>query len=145
MTVLEYEVAAPPEQVFAVLADGWSYAGWVVGASRMRDVDAHWPAPGSRIHHSVGVWPVLISDVSVVEEVRPGELLLLEVRFWPVGHGRVRFTLRGHDGGTAVTMEEWASGGPARVLHNALTEPLVRARNRETLRRLAWLAERRES
>jgi hypothetical protein len=33
-----------PEQVFAVLHDGWTYPVWVVGASRMRDVDPGWPA-----------------------------------------------------------------------------------------------------
>ena len=29
-----------PEQVFAVLCDGWTYPVWVVGASRMRSVSA---------------------------------------------------------------------------------------------------------
>jgi hypothetical protein len=33
-----------PEQVFAVLHDGWIYPVWIVGASRMRDVDDGWPA-----------------------------------------------------------------------------------------------------
>jgi hypothetical protein len=37
-----------PGQVFAVLRDGWTYPVWVVGASRMRDVDDGWPAPGTR-------------------------------------------------------------------------------------------------
>ena len=35
-------VAAPAEAVWAVLADGWQYATWVVGASRVRAVDAGW-------------------------------------------------------------------------------------------------------
>ena len=35
-----------PEDVFAVLADGWLFPTWVVGASRMRDVDAAWPEVG---------------------------------------------------------------------------------------------------
>lgn len=29
-------VGADPDDVFAVLADGWSYAGWVVGDSYIR-------------------------------------------------------------------------------------------------------------
>ena len=33
-------IAADAEWVFAVLADGWHYPTWVVGAARMRDVDA---------------------------------------------------------------------------------------------------------
>jgi hypothetical protein len=32
--------ACSPQAVFEVLADGWLYPGWVVGASRMRAVDA---------------------------------------------------------------------------------------------------------
>ena len=51
-----------PEEVFDVLNDGWSYPLWVVGASRIRDVDAGWPGPGSKLHHSFGVWPLLIDD-----------------------------------------------------------------------------------
>ena len=40
-------VAATPDQVWRVLADGWLYPLWVVGATRMRDVDEHWPAVGA--------------------------------------------------------------------------------------------------
>lgn len=50
-------VKAPIDAVWAVLADGWSYPVWVVGASRVRDVDAGWPAVGTRIHHAFGPWP----------------------------------------------------------------------------------------
>ncbi|MDQ6715529.1 MAG: SRPBCC family protein, partial [Actinomycetota bacterium] len=55
-------IEAPPGAVWAVLADGWLYATWVVGASRVRDVDLDWPTEGSRIHHSLGSWPALLSD-----------------------------------------------------------------------------------
>ena len=37
-----------PRHVFDVLANGWVYPSWVVGASRMRDVDEGWPRPGTR-------------------------------------------------------------------------------------------------
>ena len=52
---------ATPEQVWAVLSDGWLYPVWV-GASRMREVDETWPEVGSKLHHSVGAWPLLIDD-----------------------------------------------------------------------------------
>ncbi len=35
------DVAAPAAAVWGVLADGWLYANWVVGASRVRSVDPH--------------------------------------------------------------------------------------------------------
>ncbi len=66
-----------------MLADGWLYPSWVVGASRVRGVDATWPQPGSRSHHSVGVWPDLIDDHTEEEELVDQRLLLLKARAWP--------------------------------------------------------------
>ena len=60
------DVDAPAQAVWDVLADGWDYATWVVGASRVRDVDRTWPAEGSRIHHSFGLWPVVVNRISPV-------------------------------------------------------------------------------
>ena len=44
-------------RVFAVLSNGWLYPSWVVGASRIRAVEAAWPAEGAKIHHSFGIYP----------------------------------------------------------------------------------------
>jgi hypothetical protein len=137
------QVVATPEQVFEVLADGWSYASWVVGASHIRAVEAGWPKPGTCIHHSVGAWPLLIKDSTEVVESDPPRMLLLNVRVWPIGHGHVRFTMEPESGHTVVTMEEVPSGGPALLAKNPLTDKLISARNRETLARLAQLVEGR--
>jgi hypothetical protein len=51
-----------PDDVWAVLSDGWLYPTWVVGATRMRDVDSTWPQTGSKLHHSAGVWPAVVND-----------------------------------------------------------------------------------
>lgn len=133
-----------PQDVFDVLADGWSYATWVVGAARIRDVDPAWPAPGSRIHHSVGLWPLLISDNTEVEHVDPPHVLRLKVRLWPTGAGVVTMACVGKDGGTEVTMEEQLVSGPASWLPTPVKDALLYARNVEALRRLAYLAENRE-
>ena len=61
-------MACSPEDVFAVLADGWLFPTWVVGASRMRKVEEAWPQVGSRLHHSFGVWPALLNDETTVHE-----------------------------------------------------------------------------
>ena len=103
MTVVSREIAAPVDQVFAVLADGWSYAGWVVGASRIRRVDDGFPEPGAKIHHSVGTWPLLIDDTTSVIDCDPGRRLELRVRAWPFGEGFVGLTL--HDKGATTTVE----------------------------------------
>ena len=66
-----------PDDVFAVLGDGWLYPTWVVGASRMRAVDPAWPAEGAHLHHSLGAWPVLFDDDT--QEAEPAALLTRRV------------------------------------------------------------------
>ncbi|MFI5585592.1 SRPBCC family protein [Amycolatopsis sp. NPDC051758] len=141
MTEVSRVIDVPPEAVFAVLADGWLYAGWVVGSSHIRDVDENWPAIGSRIHHSVGPWPVHIQDKTVVTAVEPGLSLSLQARGWPLGEAAVGLTLVPHgEGKTEVRMTEHIVGGPAKVLPAALQTLLIKPRNTESLARLADLA-----
>ncbi|MFC4003295.1 SRPBCC family protein [Prauserella oleivorans] len=129
---------ASPDEVFAVLADGWCYAGWVVGNAHIRQVDRDWPAEGSRIHHSAGVWPLQVPDVSTVVAVRPGELLDLDARLWPFGRARVRLNLRPEpDGNTTVVLEEQAVTGPLSVVPAAVQALFLKPRNTEALSRLA--------
>jgi hypothetical protein len=136
-------MSATPDQVWQVLADGWLYPLWVVGASRIRDVDAAWPAPGARLHHSVGAWPVLLDDITEVMECQPGALLELKAHAWPAGRADVRIRLRPQASETEVVFEEQATDGPAALLPRAAQDPLLSWRNVESLRRLAFLAERR--
>ena len=135
---------ATPDQVWAVLSDGWLYPLWVVGATRMRDVDDLWPAPGARLHHSVGTWPLTLDDVTEVEESVPGSRLVLKAHAWPAGRADVTITLRPQGAETEVVMEENASAGPGAMVPKALQDPLLTWRNVESLRRLAFLVERRQ-
>lgn len=136
-------IHAPAADVFAVLTDGWTYAAWVVGASRVRAVEAGWPQPGFSIHHSVGAWPALIDDTTTVERYEPARYLQLKVRAWPTGEGRVQFEASEQDGECLLTMREQPVKGPANLLPKAMVEPLLGYRNVETLRRLALLVEGR--
>ncbi|WEO78146.1 SRPBCC family protein [Cryobacterium sp. SO2] len=130
-----------PEKVFAVLADGWLYPGWVVGASRIREVDPAWPATGSAIHHSVGVWPALIDDSTLVLEWDPPRHALLRARGWPIGEAQVTIDVKPRGDGCVVRLAEDATAGPGRFVPRPLRDVAIRARNAETLRRLAYLAE----
>lgn len=136
-------IKCPPDAVFAVLADGWTYASWVVGAARIRDVDDDWPAVGSRIHHSVGAWPLMISDTTSVEAVTPPSELVLTVRAWPAGQGKVRMRIVPEGAWSRVTMEEDAEAGPALAMIKPVRDLMLSWRNTEALRRLAYLAENR--
>ncbi|HEX6758188.1 MAG TPA: SRPBCC family protein, partial [Propionibacteriaceae bacterium] len=104
-----------PEQVFAVLRDGWTYPVWVVGASRMRDVDAGWPAPGTKLYHSFGMWPLLLDDTTQVLEIEPGQRLVLEARGWPVGKARVEISVQAETDGSLVSIAEDVTDGPTQL------------------------------
>jgi uncharacterized protein YndB with AHSA1/START domain len=140
MGTITRTVATTPDRVFAILADGWTYSGWVVGCSHIRNVDAGYPAPGTKIHHSVGVWPALIEDTTEVVEVEDGKRLVLEARVWPVGKAKVVFTLATQGDETVVTMEEESTSGPGKVMQNPITDPLLDRRNEESLARLFAMA-----
>jgi hypothetical protein len=133
-------VPAARDAVFAILADGWSYAAWLVGCSRIRDADDDWPAKGTRIHHSIGPWPLLIEDTTSVLAVQEPGLLILEARLWPLGRARVRFDLVPTGDGTDLTMTEVATRGPIALLPAPLQARLIAPRNRESLDRLSRLA-----
>lgn len=144
MVSITERLDAPPDAVAAVMRDGWTYAGWVVGASRVRAVDAGWPQPRSRIHHSVGTWPLVIDDTTSVREctLAPDGAgrLVLQARAWPAGEATVAFELAADGDGTRVTLSEDATKGPATLLPRPARSLLLKFRNRETLRRLGLLA-----
>lgn len=131
-----------PDDVFATLADGWLYPVWVVGAARMRAVSPRWPEQGSKLQHSVGVWPVLIDDSTEIVEWSPPNRVRLRAKAGPIGRAVVVIDVRERGETTLVTMGEEPVAGPGRLV-SQLIAPLLRARNRETLRRLGFLAEGR--
>ncbi|MBC7723539.1 MAG: SRPBCC family protein [Burkholderiaceae bacterium] len=141
MDAISRLMACPPEAVFRVLEDGWLYPTWVVGASRMRDVDDDWPAVGARIHHSVGVWPALIDDTTSVTEWDAPRHARFRARGWPMGEAFVQLDVKPRGAGCVVRIAEDAVRGPGAIVPKFLRQAGIRFRNRETLARLAYLAE----
>src|SRR6478609_704006 len=144
MVTVSRPARCTPDAVLDVLADGWSYATWVVGTARIRAVDPGWPAPGSRILHSVGLWPALLDDETVVRAWVPGSGIELQARGWPAGEARVRITVvpGAASGGCTVRISEDADKGPGRLVPRPVRSAVIGSRNVETLRRLVHLAER---
>jgi hypothetical protein len=135
-------MSASAQAVWKVLADGWTYPSWVVGASRMRAVAADWPAVGAELHHSIGVWPLLIDDVTRVVAAEPERELRLRGKGWPAGEVEIHLVLRdGEDGGCEVVMREDVVSGPTKLIAKPVRVPLMKRRNREALLRLSYLAE----
>ncbi len=137
-------IPAPSRAVWAALCDGWTYSSWVVGTIRIRRVDADWPAVGSRLDHTVGMWPIMLQDHTQVLENDPGRRLVLQARGWPAGEARVELDLSDEGGETTVSMQEDPTSGPGAWISNPLVDRIGKLRLDETLHRLALLVEGRQ-
>lgn len=144
MSITKRLTTASPQDVWNVVADGWTFSSWVVGASRLRAVNAAWPAVGSRLHHSVGTWPALIDDHTEVLECEPGRRIVMQARIRPVGEASVELVLEPDGSGTLMRITEDFTRGPATLAPKAARDAGLHVRNVETLKRLAFLAERRQ-
>lgn len=142
MLTVTHRTPAAPADVWAVVADGWTYPSWVVGASRMRAVSADWPQVGATLHHSAGTWPALLDDTTTVREMVPAERVVLRAEGGPVGSAVVDLTLTPDGTGTQLAIREDAVSGPGSLVPTPVRQALIAPRNRETLRRLALMAER---
>lgn len=129
----------PPEDVFDHLLDPWEYPQWLLGASKMRDVDDDWPGIGSKFHHTVGFGPLKVNDTSQILECDPPRRLVLKVKVTPIVQGIVTFTLvPTPEGGTVLTLQEEPALRIAGVLRPAL-DPPTHFRNSRSLKDLADL------
>jgi uncharacterized protein YndB with AHSA1/START domain len=135
------QIAASPDEVFAVLADPDAYGHWVVGSDTIRDADLSWPKVGSRFHHRVGFGLLKLNDHTEVIESDPPNRLVIRARTRPLATAEIRLLLIAHDHGTELTMIETAGDALSRWVFNPITDPLVHLRNVESLRRLRRMAE----
>ncbi len=140
----EIYIEASQERVFAVLSEPRSFARWVVGSSEIRRADPEWPSVGTAFDHSVGIWPLTLADSSEVVQCEPGRLLKLLVKARPFSRAYVTLNLEPSNGGTRLSMDEFAADTRSRLFFNVLTNPLVHVRNNVSLRRLKALSEGNE-
>jgi Polyketide cyclase / dehydrase and lipid transport len=140
----EIYIGAPPERVFAVLSEPRSFARWVVGSREVRRADPGWPSVGTAFDHRVGIWPLTLADNSEVVQCEPARLLKLLVKARPFSKAYVTLGLKASNGGTQLSMDEFAADTRSRLFFNVLTDPLVHVRNNVSLRRLKALSEGKE-
>jgi uncharacterized protein YndB with AHSA1/START domain len=145
MATTDRFVAAPPEAVWAELADGWTYSAWVPGTVKIRAVDDTWPAVGSKIHHAVGLWPIMLQDETESTRCEEPHRLTLQARAWPAGEALIDIRLTPVAGGCEVSVHETPTHGPGAWVNNPLTEAALDHRIREMLDRLGRMAEGHES
>jgi uncharacterized protein YndB with AHSA1/START domain len=141
----EILIEATPAEVFDVLVDPAAFVVWVVGAKEIRDVDDGWPAPGTRIHHTIGAGPFTVQDTTAIRRIDPPRHLELGVRFRPAGEGTVVVDLEPAYGGrcTRVRFSETFDAGAAGCSWGWPVDQLTRLRNNLSLHRLRQLVLRR--
>ena len=145
MAVNTTVVHAPPEAVFDVLSDPAAFGAFVVGSKHVRRFDPTWPERGSVFHHTLGVGPFILRDLTRVEEVEEDRRLVLRAQMRPFAVNRVAFRLVPGEEGTEVAVEEHPIEGLAAAMWNPALDRLMWLRNQEMLRRLKVLAERRHA
>ena len=141
MATTDTQIAASPDEVFAVLANAENYGDWVVGSDAIRDADPTWPKVGARFYHRIGFGPLKVNDHTEVLEVDSPHRLVMHARARPLGTARVTMLLTERAGGTHVTMIEVAGDRLSQLALNRLTDPLIHLRNVEALRRLKRIVE----
>jgi uncharacterized protein YndB with AHSA1/START domain len=143
MAVLNVLIDRDPEQVWQVLSDGRSYADWVAGTQRIRDVDASWPEPGSSLHYSFGAGGLTLDDVTTVRLMEPGRRLEMEAQAGRLGSARISIELLPWgQGRTVVIMDEHPLTGPGARWHSMPLDAALRLRNRRMMRSLADVVRR---
>jgi len=136
-------IEATPDRVWDVLADGWLYPLWVVGATAMQDVDDTWPDAGARLDHLSGSWPLALKQRTTVLECDPGRRLVLEASSRHLGASRIATSLTPSRDGVDVRLERHLVRGIRKIVPEPVKRPLLNAWADDCLLRLSFLAERR--
>lgn len=134
-------VKCPPERVWEILADGDSYARWVVGTQEILSVDTRWPAVDAELRFQAGLGPLRIQDTCIVRICEPRHRLELEAMARPFGTARIAFRLIPWSENTLVILDEHPLIGPGARLQGPVSEFLLHLRNRRLLDNLATVAE----
>lgn len=136
MAVLNVLIPRSVEEVWSVLADGWSYAQWVVGTQEVHDVEAGWPQVGTSLHYSVGAGRATIRDATTVRIMEPQRRLELEARAGRLGNARISIEILPWGADAVVVIDEHPLTGPGARWHNMLVDGALRFRNKRMLRNL---------
>ncbi|HEY1634374.1 MAG TPA: SRPBCC family protein [Acidimicrobiales bacterium] len=144
MAVRNVLIPHEPDAVWSVLADGYSYAEWVVGTKEIHSVDQYWPEVGSSLRFTAGLGRLSITDFTTSRLCVPGDRLELEARALPYGSVRISIEILPWGGESVVIIDEHPLRGPTPLLENPLVEFGLTIRNRQMLRKLARAVENRQ-
>jgi uncharacterized protein YndB with AHSA1/START domain len=135
-------IECPPSQVWDILADGHSYAQWVVGTREILHTDGRWPEVGALLRFRAGLGPWTFEDTCEVRICEDQRRLELEAEAKPFGTARIAFTLIPWARHTLVILDEHPLRGLGARLQGPPTEIALHLRNRQLLANLARTATR---
>jgi hypothetical protein len=145
MTTNTSHLPVTPERAFEALEDPRSFRYLVAGARRVRRFDPRWPEPGTALHHTVGIPPLLVWDQTEVMASEPPGRLLLEARIGPFGALSVEICFRARpDGCEMVVTERPVRGLVNQPVLRQIVEAGIRVRNAEFGRRMRRLVDLRD-
>ncbi len=139
------KVNADQETVFGVLLDPQAYSEWVVGAYKVRDVDAEWPAKGSSFHHQLARSGGGVKDKTTIVDLERPRLIKLKAFARPVGAVDITLRVESLGSDSLIVMDETAAEDSKLRKIKPVLELFTYLRNVEALRRLARIAERRKA
>ena len=134
-TVTTHGFGVTATELFASLVDPHIYPHWLIATKNIREVSLDWPSPGSYFKHTVGFGPIAIPDRTTLRDVEAPHRLTLFVRARPVVEAVVHFDVTSSGKTCMLRMTETPTG--IYKLIAPLTRPLIRARNDQSMQRLA--------
>ena len=130
------DIAATPDEVWAVVEQIHTHARWMADAERITFVGPQMQGVGAEFDCLTVIGPLRTTDRMLVTEWEPGVAMGIEHHGAVTGRGR--FTLTATDGGTHFCWHEvltfpWWMGGP---LGERVAKPVFERVWRENLARL---------
>ena len=107
---------------------------------RVQAVDPGWPQVGATLTYGIGDWPLVLPGAARVTQCWPSRALAPHGDA-PFGGIDVQVRVDSASTGCTLVMREDVVSGPASLVPAPLRAAAIGARNAETLRRLALLAE----
>ena len=141
MAITEHPFTVSASTLFDTLINPDTYPRWLVGTRHIRSVSDDWPQPSSYFKHTVGFGPIAIPDRTTVRTIDEPRTLEMLVRARPVIEAVVRFDVTPSPSGCTLRMEETPVG--VYKLVSAVAQPLIRARNERSMKRLEAFVETR--
>lgn len=136
VSITERHIPATVAEAYATLVAAPHYPDWLVGAKRIREVSADWPARDSWFEHVVGFGPIQVADRTTSLGTEPDVMLELLVRARPFIAATTKFELTAQPGGGCFLRMTETPTGVYKVL-SAVAGPLLRLRNERSLQRFA--------